>query len=311
MQNWTIVAQGTVPIGLQLKEQIRWEIATGKRKPGDPLPSVRDLAESLGIARQTINAVYDELRGDGLIQMGRGRGTEVADTDAVRGLSRLVTLLGLLDDAMDRALQEGFAVKEVTQAAMVRAQLLEAQALQQQSLTLVVDPGNEAEWFAGQVRAITGGAVRMVTPAQLRENPALAGARVVTTCLESGTVRELLPPETEVIFLGVVLPLRNVLELRDRPAGGTVLLVGRSREAAAWLADGYNRSDLSIKVEAAGIADDDLEGRCREAVAIWATPGAFQALIASAALDKVTRLDLALEAGSVEALKRCAERARA
>lgn len=311
MQNWTIIAQGTVPIGLQLKEQIRWDIATGKLKPGDSLPSVRDLAESLGIARQTINAVYDELRSDGLIQMGRGRGTEVADTEAARSLTRLTALLGLLDNAFGAAVQEGFSAGEVAQAAMVRAQLLEAQALRHQSITLVMDPGNEVNWFVSQVRAITGGVVRVVTPSQLQQHPALAGARVVTTCLESGRVREFLPAGTEVVFLGVVLPLRNLLQFQAQPAGGSVLLVGRSREAAAWLADGYNRSDFPVKVEAAAVTDSDLLDRAQHAAAIWATPGAFEALIATADRDKVSHLDLMLEGGSVEALKLFAERTRA
>lgn len=66
----------------QLREQITARVAARELKAGDRLPPVRSLAESLGIAPNTVARAYRELEGEGILE-GRGRaGTFVADDDA-------------------------------------------------------------------------------------------------------------------------------------------------------------------------------------------------------------------------------------
>jgi DNA-binding LacI/PurR family transcriptional regulator len=61
----------------QLEQQIAWLIASGTLEAGDRLPSVRTLADRLGINLHTVRSAYQKLEADGLVETRRGRGTTV------------------------------------------------------------------------------------------------------------------------------------------------------------------------------------------------------------------------------------------
>jgi GntR family transcriptional regulator / MocR family aminotransferase len=66
------------PLYRQIYERFRQSISAGQLKPGDRLPSIRDLARELGAARGTVDAAYAMLAGEGYI-VGRGsQGTIVS-----------------------------------------------------------------------------------------------------------------------------------------------------------------------------------------------------------------------------------------
>ncbi len=67
-----------VPIYLQLVEQIRHALEVGILRPGDLLPTVRQLASELTIAPNTIVKAYGELEALGLIESRAGAGTTVS-----------------------------------------------------------------------------------------------------------------------------------------------------------------------------------------------------------------------------------------
>lgn len=71
-------------LAYQLKHQITWLIASGKLKPGDRLPPVRQLAERLGINLHTVRNAYQKLELEGLLETRRGRGTRVLPFDPRR-----------------------------------------------------------------------------------------------------------------------------------------------------------------------------------------------------------------------------------
>jgi len=70
------------PIYRQIADQIRQAVAGGLLRPGDRLPSVRDLALSLTINPNTVVKAYDELEREGLIEMARGKGAFVSRSAA-------------------------------------------------------------------------------------------------------------------------------------------------------------------------------------------------------------------------------------
>ncbi len=61
----------------QLKQQIAWLIASDKIAAGDRLPTVRKLADQLGINLHTVRSAYQKLEAEGLVETRRGRGTHV------------------------------------------------------------------------------------------------------------------------------------------------------------------------------------------------------------------------------------------
>ena len=65
-------------IYMQLCNQIIVGIATAKIREGDSLPSVRQMAEEIGINMHTVNKAYAVLREEGIIQLDRRRGAVVA-----------------------------------------------------------------------------------------------------------------------------------------------------------------------------------------------------------------------------------------
>lgn len=69
-----------VPIRRQIRGTIEYAIACGDLAIGAGLPSVRDLAEQLGVAPMTISQAYNDLKRDGLIEARSGSGTFVADS---------------------------------------------------------------------------------------------------------------------------------------------------------------------------------------------------------------------------------------
>src|SRR5208283_4891409 len=62
------------PVYLQLVDQIRYAAASGALRSGEPLPSIRPLAEELRVNRNTIAKAYAELEGQGVIETIPGKG---------------------------------------------------------------------------------------------------------------------------------------------------------------------------------------------------------------------------------------------
>jgi DNA-binding transcriptional regulator YhcF (GntR family) len=64
-----------VPLRTQLQGLIEYGIACGELVPGELLPSVRELAERVGVAPMTVSQVYGDLKAGGLIPERPGSGS--------------------------------------------------------------------------------------------------------------------------------------------------------------------------------------------------------------------------------------------
>ena len=74
-------------IYVQLMNQIIMGIATSRLQEGDPLPSVRQLADTVGINMHTVNKAYSLLRQEGFVTIDRRRGAIIAvDVDKIKAL---------------------------------------------------------------------------------------------------------------------------------------------------------------------------------------------------------------------------------
>jgi DNA-binding transcriptional regulator YhcF (GntR family) len=65
-------------IYIQLRNQIIYGIATSQLQEGENLPSVRDLAEHIGINMHTVNKAYTILKQEGYLKLDRRKGAVVA-----------------------------------------------------------------------------------------------------------------------------------------------------------------------------------------------------------------------------------------
>ena len=84
-------------IYVQLQNQIIMGIAIDMIREGDTLPSVRQLADTVGINMHTVNKAYSILRQEGFIQLDRRRGAVVAiDADKAQAMLKLREKLAIL-----------------------------------------------------------------------------------------------------------------------------------------------------------------------------------------------------------------------
>ena len=77
-------------IYMQLRDQIIMGIATSRFQEGDMLPSVRQLADAIGINMHTVNKAYTVLKQEGYVKVDRRRGVMVAvDIDRMRAIEEI------------------------------------------------------------------------------------------------------------------------------------------------------------------------------------------------------------------------------
>ena len=113
--NIIITNSAGVPIYEQICSQIKGLIMSGKLKEGDPLPSMRTLAQDLRVSVITTKKAYELLERDGLIESYTGKGSFVAakNPELLRE-QNLKEIEGYLQKAADIARTSGVSLEEIT-----------------------------------------------------------------------------------------------------------------------------------------------------------------------------------------------------
>ena len=95
MSLWSIQPSSSEPVFQQIVNAVKRAVATGRLRPDDKLPSVRELAKELVVNPNTVARAYQVLESEGVTLSRRGAGTFVAERRVV-----------LRRDAMRRQLEE-------------------------------------------------------------------------------------------------------------------------------------------------------------------------------------------------------------
>lgn len=101
---FTLTPSSTEPIYRQLVDQVRRRVAAGLWTAGDPLPSVRELAQALAVNPMTVSKAYSLLEAEGLLERQRGLGMVVAAPHA--RAQRLSDRAALLRPSLERVAAE-------------------------------------------------------------------------------------------------------------------------------------------------------------------------------------------------------------
>ena len=111
---FAIDASDPTPLYAQLERAIRVAIATGRLRPGDQLPTVRQLAVDLRINANTVAKVYGELERSGVLATRRGVGTFIQEmgTQAAPPSDRQRELLILADRFLAGVAGLGYSAEE-------------------------------------------------------------------------------------------------------------------------------------------------------------------------------------------------------
>lgn len=155
----------------QIRGAIEHEISFGLLPVGAALPSVRALADQVGVAPMTISTVYAELKAEGLIEGRGGSGTFVADSrlSAAGRAGEATGIGGLIDQLIDQSAEYG--LKPADLAALVNARVIHRLSIAARARIVMVGlfddaTASYAQCVAGQVgdRAVvtsaTIGAIR-------------------------------------------------------------------------------------------------------------------------------------------------------
>jgi GntR family transcriptional regulator len=102
------------PIYAQIVDQVKFAIAGRVVRPGDLVPSVRELSKRLVVNPNTVARAYRELQGQGLLEAVRGTGLEVTAAAPARcGEERRAIVRQRLRSAIEEALRSELAPAEI------------------------------------------------------------------------------------------------------------------------------------------------------------------------------------------------------
>jgi len=128
MQIHLTEADGT-PFYLQVVNQIKFLVASGRLTPGEQLPSVRALSQQLTITPNTVARAYRELESDAVVTARRGAGVFVANGVSPLSRKEKVRILNeRIDGLLAESLQLGIEVDTLVRLVRQRRQKFDTPA---------------------------------------------------------------------------------------------------------------------------------------------------------------------------------------
>lgn len=111
--NININNSSTVPLYEQIQNQIKVQILNSLLRPGEGLPSIRNLAKELKVSIITTKRAYEELEKEGLIQTVTGKGTFVAvqNTERLKEMA-MFEIENKLEEIIRQAKSVGVTLEE-------------------------------------------------------------------------------------------------------------------------------------------------------------------------------------------------------
>jgi GntR family transcriptional regulator len=104
-----------VPVYLQLFNQVRRHASAGRLRPGDRLPTVRELAAQLEVNFNTVARAYRLLDRAGVVSAQQGRGTFVFNARA-NGRGNKIALQALASHYIAESRRQGFSAAQIAEA---------------------------------------------------------------------------------------------------------------------------------------------------------------------------------------------------
>jgi DNA-binding transcriptional regulator YhcF (GntR family) len=221
-----------VPLVTQIRDQILSAISTGDLPPGERLPTVRQLAEFLGINRNTVAQAYRLLEYDGHVITRAGGGTIVAGDPNAALPGTPKQLREIVHEAFRHARAHGFTAREFAELAYQAS--AQDDPLPARRIMVVDDYRGELDFVCATVRRAMPGSIVdafLVTELQAADptemSKRLAGvdcALVAFYCLE--TVRPILTAAGVPIVVAGIGPTLNALRrIADECTGKQVAII--------------------------------------------------------------------------------------
>ena len=241
-----------LPLADQLVEAMRYEIASGRYRPGSRLPSTRALGDQLSISFHTARKAYQKLAEEGMVDVRRGGGYVVVERQALSRAERLERGAAVVEEALHKLVGLGLGDDEVDYVVQEGLQFFERPGVRR---TLVFAAGYRELAESGAEHAAAALQER-VTGALLADVGGIDGLDGLVVALPDLRAARRARPEAEIVGAAVEYPL-DVLERIARLGPGESLgLVTRFSDAVPPLSDeirrrtGYAGQILALPVDA-------------------------------------------------------------
>ena len=230
-----IIVDSSAPITIntQIAEQIKLLIAMGELQPGDTLPTVTQLAKQVGVNHNTLAAVYNDLISSDYLVAQRGKGTFVADTQAVQNIITNNQFYNLLGQVFNNAKIIGLSPSEFCTAAYAQAMMLNRHYSSNLKLVFIEYIHSSIDAYKTIQSEIKIPLLFLSLEDLMASQPiALKELRaadlVITTAQHQLEVISLTERGQEVISINLKPDVQLLTQISSKPRNTTVLIVSRS-----------------------------------------------------------------------------------
>ncbi|MBL8171753.1 MAG: GntR family transcriptional regulator [Acidobacteria bacterium] len=218
MQLW-LSRHSDVPIRDQLTAQIKLAILSQDLKPGQRLPSTRELARRFKIHSNTVSAAYRELSEQGWVDLRAGSGIYVRKFKPDVELEAQLDLDNLIVEFLQMARRKGFSLAEVQE------RIKHWLRLQPPDHFLVLDPDPDFRAILmAEIKQATGFRVQGASLADCANRSLLVGAIPVALYGQAEAVQAALPPKMACLLIRT-RSVPEALKGEKRPAKEELLAV--------------------------------------------------------------------------------------
>ncbi|HYF92622.1 MAG TPA: GntR family transcriptional regulator [Symbiobacteriaceae bacterium] len=225
MQAFTLDHTSAIPVKLQLKAQVKYQLLAGLVRPGDQLPPLRDMAAGLGIHLNTVVRAVAELEEEGFVYSHQGKGVFVADEFPGQGQG--AALRSLLAGVLQSAREFGMSPEEMALATLASGQLARPPQAAPNRMLLVGGSRQDLRRLQSQLEASLPTLVVPLLAEELAERPRSLDFTVAAcTLFHEADVRRHLPAATLAVLAddGAREALAAIRELE---AGAPVAIAAR------------------------------------------------------------------------------------
>ncbi|MBH5316741.1 GntR family transcriptional regulator [Paenibacillus sp. GSMTC-2017] len=304
--------QLTFSVNTQIKEQLKWLIGTGQIEPGDMLPTASLLADTLGLNRNTVNWVYNQLQDEGIVTMQRGKGTRVASGKGTELLRKeRLPMKRLLSATIQAAQEEGLNLQQLFIAGLAYTLLDSNQQLIAQPILFIECSEHDHPFYREEIRRVTGREVKTILLETVKMNGIAAfgtltqGSIIVTTLNHADDVKSLLSTiDQKVHIIGATVDPSIYLAIAKLQSNTTISFVCLGEAGGEWMArrvSDAGRTDL--RSDAFGLDDKErLEAALIHSTKIYASEAVYSEL-KHRAPHQVELYPMRLEQGSENLLQ--------
>jgi GntR family transcriptional regulator len=208
-----------VPLREQLATQILLGIVSNDLKPGQKLPSTRELARRYDIHSNTVSAAFQDLERRGWVEFRKGSGVYVREFSADAAPDPKLELDQLISTLLQVARKRGYSLGEI------QARIKRWLETQPPDHFLVIEPDEEMRnILIAEIEQATGFRVDGADLDDCSRPDVLAGAAAVAMYGQAEPVRAALPPEASCLLLR----LRSVpgsIAGQERPSADSLITV--------------------------------------------------------------------------------------